>query len=125
MSGRLCLDRKSTRLNSSHELHDALPICYGGGLSDQSTICSQTPALAAFINAHPELTVDVGQVMFGETTSMTGDGPLGHYLHRVTGRRWFSGDVELEGGCGIVPITYRDRSFVHSMDDRAGVVSAG
>ena len=94
---------------------------YGGGLSDQSTICSRVAELAEYVNSHPNLTVDVGQVMFGETTSMTGDGPLGHYLHKVTGRRWFSGDVELEGGCGIVPIRYRDKSFVHSLQWAIGL----
>jgi formylmethanofuran dehydrogenase subunit A len=94
---------------------------YGGGLSDQSTICSRVAELAEYVNSHPNLTVDVGQVMFGETTSMTGDGPLGHYLHKVTGRRWFSGDVELEGGCGIVPIRYRDRSFVHALQWAIGL----
>lgn len=94
---------------------------YGGSLADQSTFCSQVPVLADFVNTHRNLTVDVGQVMFGETTSMTGDGPLGHYLHKVTGRKWFSGDVELEGGCGIVPITYRDKSFVHSLQWAIGL----
>ncbi|MFO0978430.1 MAG: formylmethanofuran dehydrogenase subunit A [Planctomycetaceae bacterium] len=94
---------------------------YGGSVSDQSTFCSQVPVLADYVNRHKELTVDVGQVMFGETTSMTGDGPLGHYLHKVTGRKWFSGDVELEGGCGIVPITYRDKSFVHALQWAIGL----
>ena len=94
---------------------------YGGHTDDQSTFCSQVPALADYVNQHPHLTVDVGQVMFGETTSMTGDGPLGHYLHRVTGKRWFNGEVELEGGCGIVPIVYRDRSFVHSLQWAVGL----
>ena len=28
---------------------------------------------------------------------MTGDGPLGHFLHKVTGRKWFNGDTECEG----------------------------
>ena len=58
---------------------------------------------------------------------MTGDGPLGYYLHKVTGRKWFNGDTEMEAGCGIVPITYKDKSFVHApaMGDRPGVVSAG
>ena len=94
---------------------------YGGTIEDQSTFCSQVPELADYVNNHPLLTVDVGQVVFGETTSMTGDGPLGHYLHKVTGRKWFSGDVELEGGCGIVPITYRDKSFVHSLQWAIGL----
>ena len=39
---------------------------------------------------------------------MTGDGPLGYFLHKVTGRKWFSGDTEMESGCGIVPIVYKD-----------------
>ena len=40
--------------------------------------------LADYVNTHANLTVDVGQVLFGETTSMTADGagrpvpPLGH-----------------------------------------------
>ncbi len=94
---------------------------YGGTLDDQAAMCSQVPLLADYVNSHREITVDVGQVLFGETTSMTGDGPLGHYLHRVTGRKWFSGDVELEGGCGIVPIRYRDSSFVHSLQWAIGL----
>jgi formylmethanofuran dehydrogenase subunit A len=58
--------------------------------------------------------VDVGQVLFGDTTSMTGDGPLGYMLHRVNGRKWINMDVENEEGCGIVPIEYKDRSHIHT-----------
>jgi formylmethanofuran dehydrogenase subunit A len=94
---------------------------YGGGEEDQGTFCSRTAELADYVNAHPNLTVDVGQVMFGETTSMTGDGPLGYYLHKVTGRKWFNGDTEMEAGCGIVPITYKDKSFVHAIQWAIGL----
>ena len=94
---------------------------YGGGPDDQGTFCSKVPVLADYVNAHPELTVDVGQVRFGETTSMTGDGPLGYYLHQVTGRKWFNGETECEGGCGIVPITYREKSFVNALQWAIGL----
>jgi formylmethanofuran dehydrogenase subunit A len=94
---------------------------YGGGPDDQGTFRSHVPPLAEYVNAHPNLTVDVGQVLFGETTSMTGDGPLGYYLHKVTGRKWFNGDTEMEAGCGIVPITYKDRSFVHALQWAIGL----
>ena len=94
---------------------------YGGGDVDESTFRSQTAPLADYVNRHPNLTVDVGQVMFGETTSMTGDGPLGHYLHKVTGRKWFNGDVEMEAGCGIVPIEYKNRSFVNAVQWAIGL----
>jgi formylmethanofuran dehydrogenase subunit A len=94
---------------------------YGGDADDQATFCSEVPGLAEYVNSHPELTVDVGQVMFSETTSMTGDGPLGYFLHKVTGRKWFSGDTEMEAGCGIVPIRYRNKSLVHALQWAIGL----
>lgn len=94
---------------------------YGGGLDDQGTFCSHVTQLADYVNQHKNLTVDVGQVMFGETTSMTGDGPLGYFLHKVMGRKWFNGDTEMEAGCGIVPITYRDKSLVHALQWAIGL----
>ena len=52
--------------------------------------------------------------MFGETTSMTGDGPLGYYLSKVYKSKWFSSDTELEAGCGIAPIEYKNTSLIHA-----------
>ena len=94
---------------------------YGGGADDQGTFCSKVPALADYVNAHPNLTVDVGHVVFGDTTSMTGDGPLGYYLHKVTGKKWFNAETECEAGCGIVPIVYREKSFVNALQWCIGV----
>lgn len=87
---------------------------YDGGDADESTFGSQVAPLADYINAHDNLTVDVGQVMFGDTTSMTGDGPVGYYLSNVYGSKWYSGDVEMEAGCGVSPIKYRNKSLVHA-----------
>jgi formylmethanofuran dehydrogenase subunit A len=94
---------------------------YGGTADDQAAFRSEVPTLADYVNAHPNLTVDVGQVLFGETTSMTGDGPLGYYLHKVTGRKWANADTEMEAGCGIVPITYKEKSFVHALQWAIGL----
>jgi formylmethanofuran dehydrogenase subunit A len=94
---------------------------YGGGPDDEGSFCSHAPQLAEVVNSNPNLTVDVGQVLFGETTSMTGDGPLGYYLHKILGRKWFNGDTEMESGCGIVPITYRDKSLIHALQWSIGL----
>lgn len=94
---------------------------YGGNPDDQSTFRSEVPRLAEYFNSHPNLSTDVGQVLFGETTSMTGDGPLGYFLHQVYGRKWFSSDTEMEAGCGIVPITYKDKSRVHALQWAIGL----
>ena len=85
---------------------------YGGRPGGLFT--SHVRELAEYVNTHPNLTVDVGQVLFGDTTSMTGDGPLGYMLHKLTGRKWINADVENEEGCGIVPIEYKDKSHVHT-----------
>ncbi|MCA9027172.1 MAG: formylmethanofuran dehydrogenase subunit A [Planctomycetaceae bacterium] len=94
---------------------------YGGNIDDQSTFCSEVPKLVDYVNTHQNITVDVGQVMFGETTSMTGDGPLGYFLHQVFGRKWFNSDTEMEAGCGIVPIEYKDKSMVHALQWAIGL----
>ena len=72
-------------------------------------------ALIEYINAHPEVSGDVGQVMFGPATTLTADGPVEYLLHKSSGRRWVNVDVELETGCGIVPYTYKEKSAVSAL----------
>jgi len=94
---------------------------YGGGEGDENTFNSKVQPLADYVNTHDNITVDVGQVLFGETTSMTGDGPLGYFLHNVYGTKWFSADTEMETGCGIAPIKYRNKSLVHTLQWAVGL----
>jgi formylmethanofuran dehydrogenase subunit A len=94
---------------------------YGGGEGDENTFNSKAAPLAEYVNTHPNLTVDVGQVLFGQTTSMTGDGPLGYYLSNVYGTKWASADTEMEAGCGIAPIEYKNKSLVHSLQWAIGL----
>ena len=94
---------------------------YGGGDADENTFNSKVIPLADYVNSHPNITIDVGQVLFGETTSMTGDGPLGYFLSKVYGGKWFSGDTEMESGCGITPIKYRNKSLVHALQWAIGL----
>jgi len=94
---------------------------YGGGDEDETTFGSKVVPLADYVNQHENVTVDVGQVLFGDTTSVTGDGPLGYYLHNIYGTKWFSSDTELETGCGIAPIKYRNKSLVHAFQWAIGL----
>lgn len=94
---------------------------YGGGLDDHDSFSSQVGPLADYVNAHPNITVDVGQVMFGETTSMTGDSPLGYYLSNIYKSKWVSADVEMEAGCGIAPIEYKNKSLINSLQWAIGL----
>ncbi|HEY5311001.1 MAG TPA: formylmethanofuran dehydrogenase subunit A [Pirellulales bacterium] len=94
---------------------------YGGGDGDETTFNSKTLPLAQYVNEHPSVTVDVGQVLFGKTTSMTGDGPLGYYLSNLYRSRWFSSDTEMEAGCGVVPIEYKNKNLVNALQWAIGL----
>ncbi len=94
---------------------------YGGTADQTGEFGSMVGPLADYLNAHAGLTVDVGQVLFGETTSMTADGRVGQYLADLTGRKWLSLDVEQEDGCGVVPITYDSRNQVHALQWAIGL----
>lgn len=87
---------------------------YGGKFGGTKPI-SKAPEIAEYINTHPNVTADVGQVMFGHATGMTADAPLGWMLRRVSGHKWVSADTEHESGCGIVPFVYEDRNYFHSL----------
>ncbi|QDU61172.1 Formyltransferase/hydrolase complex Fhc subunit A [Planctomycetes bacterium Pan216] len=94
---------------------------YGGGADDEFSFTSAVPKLVDELMKHPNLSIDVGNIHFGRTMAMTGDGPVGHYLHRVTGGRWYSSDSECETGCGVLPIEYRDKNLVHAIQWAAGL----
>jgi len=74
-----------------------------------------------YVNGHPELSVDVGQVMFGPATTITADGPVEYLLHRSSGRKWTNIDIELETGCGIVPMVYKDKAAVTALQWAIGL----
>jgi len=63
----------------------------------------------------------MGQVIFGETTTMTSDGPMEFSLHRLSGRKWSNHDVEIETGAGIIPIHYSPRNAVNSIQWAVGL----
>ncbi len=68
---------------------------------------SGAPKLAKYVNANENVTMDLGQVIFTDTTTMTGDGPWQFRLHNMTGNKWVNSDVEMEAGAGVVPYTFK------------------
>jgi formylmethanofuran dehydrogenase subunit A len=86
---------------------------YGGEPGRRPT--SKAAEIAAYLDAHPETSADVGQVMFGPAATMTADAPLSYMLYQVTGSKWANADVEHESGCGIVPFVYHERNYFHAL----------
>jgi formylmethanofuran dehydrogenase subunit A len=93
--------------------------CYGGERGGRPT--ARAREVIEALNRTPNLSADVGQVMFGEATTMTADARVGEMLHELTGRKWVDADLELEGGCGIVPYEYREKNIVHATQWAVGL----
>jgi formylmethanofuran dehydrogenase subunit A len=87
---------------------------YTGGNLDAGSFGSGVAPLVDFFNDHDTLTLDVGQILFGETVAMTGDSAAAEHLAHATGMPWASHDLHLSGGCGVLPIAYREKSLVHA-----------
>lgn len=94
---------------------------YGGDGESYASFSSKAKEIADYINAHPHVTVDVGQVVFGDATTITADGPWQYRLYQLSKNKWYNQDVEVETGTGIVPYTYREKNFVNAIQWAIGL----
>ncbi len=84
---------------------------YGG--TTWRDICSKSEDITRTINSTPHVVMDMGQIMFGRTTTMTADGPMEFKLYMLHHNKWSNHDVELETGSGIIPVYYSRKSLVN------------
>ena len=92
-----------------------------GGETGKNPI-SMAAEIAAYVNDHPNISADVGQVMFGKSTIMTADAPVAHLLRRLgKDKRWVNADTECESGCGIIPFSYQERIYTHALQWAIGL----
>lgn len=112
---------ETTRIIGGMQAHLAHVQFHSYGGDSPENITARVDELVDQLNANPQLSVDVGQVLFDKTISLTGDGPLGHFLGQLNRRKWFSGDTEIESGCGISPIEYRNQNLLNAVQWSAGL----
>ncbi len=92
---------------------------YGGELGKNPT--SKAAEIIEYVNQHPNITCDIGQVMFGKATIMTADAPLAYVLRGFTKNKWVNVDTECESGCGIVPFDYQGHVYTHTLQWAIGL----
>lgn len=94
--------------------------CYG----NESKLGMESAAqrLVDALSKHSNVTIDVGQVMFGQTVTISADAPH-QFDNRSHGspRKSAIVDVECEAGCGVVPFRYRRRRYVHALQWAIGL----
>jgi formylmethanofuran dehydrogenase subunit A len=108
---------KNRRLHITHIQFSS----YGKDENNKIKFRTATDKVAAAVNKHPKLTVDIGQLVFGEATTMTADGVLEYNLHKLSGHKWVNTDVEMETGSGIVPMNYKKKNLVNGIQWATGM----
>jgi len=83
---------------------------------------SASGRIAEAINANPNVSADVGQIMFGQTVTASGDN-MAQFRNADLGspRKSVVMDIECDAGCGVVPFRYRDQSFVNALQWAIGL----
>ncbi|WP_353094243.1 formylmethanofuran dehydrogenase subunit A [Methylibium sp.] len=83
---------------------------------------SAAQRLADAVNANPNVSIDVGQIMFGQTVTASGDTMRQHANAGLANpRKWIGADIECDAGCGVVPFKYREQSYVNALQWAIGL----
>jgi formylmethanofuran dehydrogenase subunit A len=92
------------------------------GTEGDRKFSSGAARIAEAVNAHKNISIDVGQILFGQTVTTSGDSMRQYAGHaHAYPKKWVVMDIECDAGCGVVPFRYRDKSFVHSLQWAIGL----
>lgn len=86
------------------------------GTEGDRRFSSGAAQIAEAVNKNKNITVDVGQILFGQTVTASGDSMRQHAnAHYAHPNKWVCMDIECDAGCGIVPFKYKDKNFVNAL----------
>lgn len=95
---------------------------YGYGSEGKRGFSSAASRLMEAFNRHPNITMDVGQVLFGQTVTLSGD-IIAQFSrrHDASPGKWAMWHAENEGSGGIVPYHYKKASFINGLQWAIGL----
>jgi formylmethanofuran dehydrogenase subunit A len=92
------------------------------GTEGDRKFSSGAARLAELVNKSPNISIDVGQVMFGQTCTASGDSMRQYAISKnASPKKSVVMDIECDAGCGVVPMRYRDKSFVNALQWAIGL----
>lgn len=92
------------------------------GTEGDREFSSGAAEIAEAVNSNPNISVDVGQVLFGQTVTASGDTMMQYSKHwHAHPKKWVIMDIECDAGCGVVPFKYRDKNFVNALQWAIGL----
>ena len=122
VAGNIRSTLATIRAADGHPIHLTHAQFHSYGSEGSKRFSSAAIELVKALADHPNVTIDVGQIMFGQTVTVSGD-----TMHQYQNTRFAKPrksvliDIECEAGCGAVPFRYRDKQFVHSLQWAIGL----
>src|SRR3990167_3949749 len=92
------------------------------GTEGDRKFSSGAARIAEAINKRKNISADVGQILFGQTVTTSGD-TMAQFRNRAAGspNKWVVMDIECDAGCGVVPFKYKDQNFVNALQWAIGL----
>jgi formylmethanofuran dehydrogenase subunit A len=92
------------------------------GTEGDRKFSSGAAAIAEALNKHKNVSADVGQILFGQTVTASGDN-MSQFRNHAAGspNKWVCMDIECDAGCGVVPFKYKDQNFVNALQWAIGL----
>ncbi len=92
------------------------------GTEGDKKFSSAAAQIAEAINRQAHITADVGQILFGQTVTASGDNMMQHLNAKVANpKKSVIMDIECDAGCGVVPFKYRDQNYVNALQWAIGL----
>ena len=92
------------------------------GLEGDKKFSSAAAQIAEALNKNKHITADVGQILFGQTVTASGDSMMQHLNAKYANpKKSVIMDIECDAGCGVVPFKYRDQNFVNALQWAIGL----
>jgi formylmethanofuran dehydrogenase subunit A len=82
---------------------------YSYGQDQNGNFTSAAEQVVQCLEEYPQVTCDVGQVLFGTALAISFDTSGLSALQKVTGKPWISRQLEGEGGTNVLPLSYLAR----------------
>lgn len=92
------------------------------GTEGDRKFSSGAAAIAEALNKTKNISADVGQILFNQTVTASGDN-MRQFANSTLGspRKSVIMDIECDSGCGVVPFKYKDQNFVNALQWAIGL----
>ena len=92
------------------------------GTEGDKKFSSAAANIAEALNKNKHITADVGQILFGQTVTASGDSMMQYMNSRFASpKKSVLMDIECDAGCGVVPFKYRDQNYVNALQWAIGL----